>query len=32
VGFAELAADDSPGDLIDRADADLYRTREQRQT
>jgi diguanylate cyclase (GGDEF)-like protein len=30
VGFAELAADDSPSDLIERADWDLYRARQQR--
>jgi diguanylate cyclase (GGDEF)-like protein len=29
AGFAELATDDSPDELIDRADADLYRVREQ---
>jgi diguanylate cyclase (GGDEF)-like protein len=30
AGFAELATDDTPGELIKRADADLYRAREQR--
>ena len=30
VGFAELAAGDSPSELIERADADLYRARQQR--
>jgi diguanylate cyclase (GGDEF)-like protein len=30
VGFAELATNDSAGELIERADADLYQTREQR--